>query len=73
MSLDLGTSIEKYSLDGKAYPGIWPPKNNLNLTLFGICNFEGMVEAWNKITKFKQQNEPKIENLRNLPKKVHYK
>jgi hypothetical protein len=28
-----------------------------------------MVEAWNKITNFKQQNEPKNENLRNLPKK----
>ncbi len=69
----LGTSKEIGSLDAKTYLEIWPPKKNLNLKLFGICNFEGMVETWNKITNFKQQNEPKNENLRNLPKKVHYK
>jgi hypothetical protein len=28
-----------------------------------------MAKAWNKITNFKQQNEPKNENFKGLPKK----
>jgi len=32
-----------------------------------------MVEAWNKLTNFKQNNELKNENLKSLLKKVHFK
>jgi hypothetical protein len=43
--LDSSTSKEKNSSSVNASFGIQPPKKNLNLKLFGTCNFGGMIET----------------------------